>query len=184
MSSLIAEANSKRGSRIKQDYDINVKVTHGEVALMKTRLRQKCQSHGEVATMLKQTISHNPQRANSIVERVHQIIGNIMRTFQVPDNDNVEDDDPWLSFFSAIMAAVRCTYSTTAEATPMQLVFGQDFAVNITFAADWDCIQQRKQPRINENNVRRSVKLVACTYHVDDQLGKKQINHKIWMLKI
>jgi len=141
-------------------------------------------SRGSRQNMLKQTISHNPQRANSIVERVHQIIGNIMRTFQVPDNDNVKDYDPCLGFFSAILAAVRCTYSTTAEATPMQLVFGQDFAVNITFAADWDCIQQRKQPRINENNVRRSVKLVACTYHVDDQLGKKQINHKIWMLKI
>jgi len=36
MSSLIAEANSKRGSRIKQDYDIK---SH------KTRLRHKCQSH-------------------------------------------------------------------------------------------------------------------------------------------
>ena len=126
---------------LKQDYGINVKVT----------------------------TTRNPQ-ANSIVERVHQTIGNMMRTFQVYDNDDVEDDDPWSGIFSAIMAAVRCTYSTTAEATPMQLVFGRDFNVNTAFAADWDCIRQRKQHRINENNARENAKRVAHTYNVGDRI--------------
>ena len=35
----------------------------------------------------------NPQ-ANAIVERVHQKIGNIIRTFEVQDKDDLEKDNP------------------------------------------------------------------------------------------
>ena len=73
---------------------------------------------------------HNPQ-ANAIVEHVHQTIGNMIRTFQVYDNDELDDEDPWTGILAAIMAAVRSTYSTTTQATPMQLVFGHDAIFNI-----------------------------------------------------
>ena len=35
----------------------------------------------------------NPQ-ANAIVERIHQVIGNIIRTFELEDN-YLDEDDPW-----------------------------------------------------------------------------------------
>jgi transposase InsO family protein len=35
----------------------------------------------------------NPQ-ANAIVERVHQVIGNIIRTFEL-ENNYLDDNDPW-----------------------------------------------------------------------------------------
>jgi transposase InsO family protein len=35
----------------------------------------------------------NPQ-ANAIVERVHQVIGNIIRKFELESN-YLDDDDPW-----------------------------------------------------------------------------------------
>ena len=36
----------------------------------------------------------NPQ-ANAIVERVTQTIGNMIRMFELYDNDGIDDDDPW-----------------------------------------------------------------------------------------
>ena len=96
--------------------------------------------------------TRNPQ-ANAIVERVHQTIGNMIRTFRMYDNEGIDDEDPWSGILAAVMAAVRSTYSTTTQATPMQLVFGCDAIINTKFVADWDYIKQCKQQRIHDNNV-------------------------------
>ena len=53
----------------------------------------------------KPTSVRNPQ-ANAIVEHVHQTIGNMIRTFQVYDNDELDDEDPWTGILAAVMAAV------------------------------------------------------------------------------
>ena len=42
---------------------------------------------------VKPITTRNPQ-ANAIVERVHQTIGNMIRTFELYDNDGIDDDDP------------------------------------------------------------------------------------------
>ena len=91
---------------------------------------------------VKPITTRNPQ-ANAIVERVHQTIGNMIRTFELYDNDGIDDDDPWSGILAAVMAAVRSTYSTTTQAMPMQLVFGRDAIINAKFIADWDYIRQR-----------------------------------------
>jgi LmbE family N-acetylglucosaminyl deacetylase len=44
---------------------------------------------------------------------------------------------------------IRSTYHTTLQATPSQLVFGQDMIHNIAFRENWDGIQKRKQDIIN-----------------------------------
>ena len=74
---------------------------------------------------MKPITTWNPQ-ANAIVERVHQTIGNMIRTFELYDNDGIDDDDPWSSILAAVMAAMRSTYSTTT----LQLVFGRDAIIN------------------------------------------------------
>jgi transposase InsO family protein len=66
----------------------------------------------------------NPQ-ANAIVERIHQVIGNIIRTFELQDN-YLDEEDPWKGILSAAAFAVRSTYHTTLQKTPGQLVFGRD----------------------------------------------------------
>ena len=71
----------------------------------------------------------NPQ-ANAIVERVHQTIGNMIRTFELYDNNGIDDDDPWSGILATVMDAVCSTYSTTTQAMPMQLVFGRDAIIN------------------------------------------------------
>ena len=69
----------------------------------------------------------------------------MIRTVELNDNDGIDDDDPWSGILATVVAAARSTYSTTAQATPMQLVFGCDAIINTKFIADWDYIRQRKQ---------------------------------------
>jgi len=111
----------------------------------------------------------NPQ-ANAIVERVHQTIGNMIRTFSVHSNPNLDEKDPWTGILSAVAFAVRATIHTTTQASPMQLVFGRDAMLNIPFEANWAYIRERKQRLIKENNKRENAKRRAHTYTIGDSV--------------
>ena len=63
----------------------------------------------------------NPQ-ANAIVERIHQVIANIIRTFELQDN-YLDEDDPWKGILRATAFAVQSTYHTTLKMSPAQVVF-------------------------------------------------------------
>ena len=54
----------------------------------------------------KPNTTRNPQ-ANAIVERVHQVIGNIVRTFELQDN-YLDEDDPWEGILSANSVCSSC----------------------------------------------------------------------------
>ena len=101
-------------------------------------------------------------------------IGNMIRTFELYDNDGIDDDDPWSSILATVMAAVCSTYSTTTQAMPMQLVFGRDAIINAKFNADWDYIRQRKQNIIHNNNERENTKLIPHTYQIGDKIMLKK----------
>jgi hypothetical protein len=68
----------------------------------------------------------------------------------------MDQKDPWSGILAATMFAVRATFHTTLQATPMQLVFGRDAILNGKHITDWEHIRQRKQDRINENNKRKN----------------------------
>ena len=116
----------------------------------------------------KPTTVRNPQ-ANSIVERVHQTLGNIIRTFKVQETD-VDENDPWSGILAATMFAIRSTYHTTLQATPAQLVFGRDAILNVQYKANWTYIKERKQKLINENNRRENAKRQPYSYEVGDKI--------------
>jgi hypothetical protein len=99
---------------------------------------------------IKPITTRNPQ-ANAIIERVHQTIGNIIRTFDI---QHMDEKDPWSGILAATMFAVCTTYHTTVQATSMHLVFGRDAILNIKHITDWEHIRQRKQERIIANNKR------------------------------
>jgi hypothetical protein len=131
---------------------------------------------GEFATMVqsdygvkrKPITTRNPQ-ANSIIERVHQTIGNIIRTFQIGSID-LNEEDPWSGVLAATMFATRATYHTTTQATPAQLVFGRDAILNTKFDANWKVIRDRKQHAINQNNQKENSKRISHKYQVGDEV--------------
>jgi hypothetical protein len=108
----------------------------------------------------------NPQ-ANAIIERVHQVIGNMIRTFELQD---IDEDDPFEGILSAVAWAIRSTYHTTLQATPGQLVFGRDMILNVSHIADWHKIKTNKQNKINKNNRRENEKRIKHDYAVNEQV--------------
>jgi transposase InsO family protein len=110
----------------------------------------------------------NPQ-ANAIVERVHQVIGNIIRTFELEDN-YLDEDNPWKGILSATAFAVRSTFHTTLRNTPGQLVFGRDMILNIKHEANWEFIRERKQQIIEKNNKAENAKRIPHNYAVGDRV--------------
>ena len=131
---------------------------------------------GEFARMIEEdygikkrpTTTRNP-RANSILERAHQTLGNMLRTFEIHSDKEVTEENV-NGILSAIMFAMRATVHTTNQATPMQLVFGRDALMNIKFKADWNYIRQRKQEIINKNNRRENKQRIPHTYKVGDKV--------------
>ena len=132
---------------------------------------------GEFAMMVKNDYgvkkkpitTRNPQ-ANSIIERIHQTIGNIIRTIQVNESEVINEKDPWLGILAATMFAVRATYHTTNQATPSQLVFGHDAIMNTKFVVDWKYICHWKQQLIQQNNCRENAKRIPHDYRIGDQV--------------
>ena len=128
----------------------------------------------EVRTMLKEDYgikvsnitTRNPQ-ANAILERIHQTIGNMLRTFQLQDTD---EENPFDGTLAAVAFATRATIHTTLGTTPSQLVFGRDAILNTNFEVDWALIQARKQRLINENNRRENKKRRPHEYKVGDKV--------------
>ena len=70
----------------------------------------------EYGIKAKPITARNPQ-ANAIVERIHQVIGNIIRTFELEDN-YLDEDDPWKGILSATAFAVAiCGFLRSVEKT-------------------------------------------------------------------
>ena len=117
----------------------------------------------------KPTTDYNPQ-ANAILERVHQVLGNQLRTFELEEREFTEEEETFEPFLTACAYAIRCTQHTTLQATPGQLVFGRDMILPIKFHADWALITQRKQNLIDESNIRENKKRIDHTYKKGDQV--------------
>ena len=64
------------------------------------------------------------------MERVHQTIGNITRTFKNQQMD-LDNENPWEAILSSTMFAIQSIVHTTMQHTPTQLVFGRDAILNI-----------------------------------------------------
>ena len=114
----------------------------------------------------KRGISPRNIQANSILERIHQVISNMIKTFKIYDREDLEEQDPWSGILSAIMFGVRATYHTTLNATPTQLVFGRDTILPIRYQPDWELIQNNKRKRIELNNMRENKSTIPHEYKV------------------
>eukprot|EP00957_Ditylum_brightwellii_P057099 4327130-Ditylum_brightwellii.AAC.1 len=92
----------------------------------------------------KRPITVRNHQANSIIERIHQTIGNMIRPFEVYSTD-IDEKDPWTGILSTVRVATRATVLT-------QLVFGRDAISNVKQEADWNYIKQRQESLIRKNN--------------------------------
>jgi len=110
--------------------------------------------------------TRNPQ-ANSMVERAHQTLLQMIRVLDF-QNSPIDVEDPFSGILTACAFAMRSTVHTTNRATPTQLVFGRDAITNTLFKADWQYIADRKRHRILQNNTKENAKRKEHVYQVGD----------------
>ncbi len=79
----------------------------------------------------------------------------MIRSFEL--NKSTESD-PWEAVLAATMFAVQTTVHTMLQASPTQLVFGQDAILYIPFKANWQQIRRCKQALIKKDDKRENVK--------------------------
>ena len=64
------------------------------------------------------SISVRYPKANTIVDRVHQTIGNIIHTFKNQQMD-LDDENAWEGTLSSTMFAIRSTVHSTTQYSPL-----------------------------------------------------------------
>jgi hypothetical protein len=105
------------------------------------------------------TSARNPQ-SNAICERMHQTVGNVLRTLlhgEPPQNiaDAKEFIDEALSI---AMHAMRAGIHSTLGGSPGSLVFNRDMFLNIPLIPDWHAITQKREHLIHENLIQENQK--------------------------
>ena len=109
-------------------------------------------------------VLNNPQ-ANAPVDRVHQVIYNILVTKYL-DNKVFYYAYPWVETLSSIACTIREFYRRTVEDTPGQAVFSRDMIFNLVSFIDWQVITSKKQRQVIIDNVRENYSQVSHDYAV------------------
>jgi hypothetical protein len=115
-----------------------------------------CESYGITC---KPTMLKNP-RANGILERVHQVIGQMLRTAELDMADLVTPDDVNVSLDNASWA-ISSTYHTVLKASPGAAIFGCDMLFNIPFVVDCHKIGEQRQSLTNRGNQGENAKRIV-----------------------
>ncbi len=106
----------------------------------KLHFRSLCNTHG---IKRKPTSVKNPQ-ANAIQERIHAVLGNMLRTSELDMAETVKASDIAI-FLSDVAWAVCSTYHTVLKASSGAAIFGRDMLFDIPFIADWQKIGEHRQ---------------------------------------
>jgi transposase InsO family protein len=108
------------------------------------------------------TSVRNPQ-ANAICERMHQVVGDILRTLiHVNPPQNMPSAAAAVDYALSIAShALRATVHKTLGLSPGALVFHRDMLIDLPFVADLLLLRDKRQALIDynlrrENNARRS----------------------------
>jgi hypothetical protein len=117
----------------------------------KLHFRSLCDTYG---IKRRPTSVKNPQ-ANAILEHIHAVLGNMLRTSKLNMAKLVKASDIDV-FLSDTAWAVCSTYHTVLKASPGAALFGQDMLFDIPFIADWQKIGERRQQLTDLNNAREN----------------------------
>eukprot|EP00957_Ditylum_brightwellii_P182861 13929007-Ditylum_brightwellii.AAC.1 len=120
----------------------------------------------------KQPITARNPQPNGIVERIHQTIGNMLRTVRV-HSTKLDKEDPWSGILGAVMFATSATIHSTSRATQAQLVFGRGAMLNVQHEANWTSIKERRDTISSKNNKQENKSRRVYKYNVNDKVALK-----------
>jgi hypothetical protein len=117
-------------------------------------------------------------QANSVLERIHGVLGNMMQTSGL-DNSDTTDKAMVDDFITNASWAVCSTYHTVLKLSPGAAVFGRDMFLEIPYLANWTAIGQRRQKLVDQNNVQENKNRVDFDYRT----GQKVLLRKEGILR-
>jgi hypothetical protein len=110
----------------------------------------------------------NP-RANGILERLHQLLGQMLCTAELDMADSVTSDDVDV-FLDNTAWAIRSKYHTVLKASPGAAIFGCNMLFDILFVANWCKIGERRQSLTDCGNQYENAKQIDYDYKVGDKV--------------
>jgi hypothetical protein len=122
----------------------------------------------EYGVTRKPTTIKNPT-ANSVLERIHGVFGNMLRTSSLDMAATVTPEDIDDVILNAAWA-IRSTHHTVLNATPGAAIFGRDMLFDIPYIVDWKAIGLRRQARVDKDALRHNVKRIDYDYAVGEKI--------------
>ena len=92
-----------------------------------------------------------------LLEKIHQVVMNMIRTSKIDMADSVVSRDID-TILTNVSWAIRSTYHTVLKASPGAAIFGRDMLFNIPYIANWKKIGYYRQHQTDLNNKRENKK--------------------------
>jgi hypothetical protein len=132
---------------------------------LKLHFQSLCNTYG---IKHKPTSVKNPQ-ANAILECIHAVLGNMLRTFELNMAEMVKTSDTDV-FLSNAPWAFCSTYHKVLKASPGAAIFGRDMLFDIPFIAYWQKIGEHRQQLTGLNNARENKGRIDYDYKVGQKV--------------
>ncbi len=124
-----------------------------------------CETYG---IKRKPTMIKNPQ-ANAILEHLHQVLGQMLCTYELDMAETITPDDVDV-FLDNAAWAICSTYHTVLKASPGAAIFGHNMLFDIPFIADWNKIGDYRQHQTDLDTACINSKQVNYDYKVGNKV--------------
>ena len=90
--------------------------------------------------------------SDALLERIHQVLVNLVQTFNISTQTHVDKDYPWTGILSAAAFSICSTNDRQKGYNLVQLIFGCDMILPLKHRVDWKLIRQKKQTQVHRYN--------------------------------
>ena len=110
-----------------------------------------------------------PKHGPKILERIHAVIANMIRTSGIDMQDTCT---PLMvdELLTNIAWAVRSTYHTVLKTTPGAAIFGRDMLFDIPYLAEWNHIGIRRQTLVDQSCAKTNKHQIDFDYSVGQRV--------------
>jgi hypothetical protein len=108
-------------------------------------------------------------QANAILECLHQVLAQMLRTAELDMAKTVTPDDVNV-FLDNAAWAICFTYHTVLKSSPVTAIFGSNMLFDIPFISNWNKISNYRQCQTDLNTARKNSKRVNYDYKVGNKV--------------
>ena len=90
--------------------------------------------------------------SNAVLEQNHQVIGNLLWTFNISTQTYVDKNEPYMDILAAAEFEICLTTNRQKCYSLSQWTFGRVMILSIKYRVDWELIHHKIQTQINRDN--------------------------------